>query len=131
MQLFVDFVRSSGAYAAGREPCFADPAMPVALLTASVFLDAEGKGARTDRCRVFHVEGGRYLSAQQLGEAGVRDLDTLVVVNTGVDCIRDPRVLGTYWQMAGGGARRDAHVGVPLRPGTAGQYAALAANSLH
>jgi len=129
MQVFVDFVGPAGVYSAGSEPCTVDPALPIAVLTAPVFLSAVGQPSASARCRVFHLEAGRFLDEPSLGETAVRELDTLVVVNTAHGCAHTPDVLTTYWQVAGGDTRRDAHVGVPLRPGAAGQYAALAANS--
>ncbi len=129
MQLFVDFVGPKGVYEPGREPCTIDPAMPVAVLTAPVFLDAVGQSSASEECRVFHLEGGSFLEEPLIGDAHVSDLDTLVVVNSDHENVRAPELLATCWDVAGGGARRRAHAGVPLRPGSVGQYAALAANS--
>lgn len=129
MQLFVDFVGPKGVYEPGREPCTIDPAMPVAVLTAPIFLDAVGQSSASRECRVFHIESGGFLDEMLIGDSCVAELDTLVVVNSDQECVRTPQLLATYWEVAGGNARRVAHAGVPLRPGSVGQYAAMAANS--
>jgi hypothetical protein len=64
-----------------RQPCFVDPALPLWILTSPELLDAERQG-RVGNCRVFHVEGGRYLAEECIADAGVAELDTLVLVQS-------------------------------------------------
>ncbi len=106
MQLFVDFVDRSGKYRGARDACTVDPSLPVGVLTAVVFLNAVGHESSSTRRRVFHVEGGRFLAEDRLDEAGVEELDTLIVVNTDALPFHVPRVLATRWQSIGGTARR-------------------------
>lgn len=81
MLLYVEIVGPSAPRQDPRRPCYVDPSLPLWILTSHEFLDAERQG-RAGSCRVFHVEGGRYLAEECIAEAGVSELDTLVVVQS-------------------------------------------------
>jgi hypothetical protein len=106
MLLFVDFIDADGRYRASSEAAFMAPSMPVAVLTAVVFLEASGLGDAAEDCRIYHVEGARFLSSETLDEAGVDELDTLIVVNCDEAEVTAQDELGLSWQAHGGTARR-------------------------
>jgi hypothetical protein len=81
MLLYVEIVGKSAPRTGPREPCFIDPSLPLWILTSPELLDAERQG-RAGACRIFHVEGNRYLAEACLAESGVSELDTLVLVQS-------------------------------------------------
>jgi hypothetical protein len=109
MQLFIDFLERRGGYRAARATSWLDPAMPVAVLAAPAFLEASGASG-TGGVRLYHVERGCFVEAARIGDAGLRDLDTLVVVDEGERA--DPRGVEARWLRAGGLSRRHA-LGAP------------------
>jgi hypothetical protein len=117
MQLFVDQLRADGDYRGAHGASWVHPLMPTAVLTGAGFLD--GGGGET--CWLYHVEGGRFITADTLAETAVVAMDTLVVV-AGDLRFADPAFIDRMWQRAGGPTRRVAHAGMPP-----GERAALAA----
>jgi hypothetical protein len=81
MLLYVEIVGSAAPRTASREPCFIDPQLPLWILTSAELLAAERQKSAGD-CRVWHVEGERYLAEACLADAGVAELDTLVLVQS-------------------------------------------------
>jgi hypothetical protein len=81
MLLYVEIVGSAAARTGPREPCFIDPQLPLWILTSAELLEAERQQA-AGNCRVWHVEGERYLAEACLADAGVAELDTLVLVQS-------------------------------------------------
>lgn len=81
MLLYVEIVGKSAPRSGPREPCFIDPSLPLWILTSPELLDAERQG-RAGNCRIFHVEGNRYLAEECLAESDVSELDTLVLVQS-------------------------------------------------
>ncbi len=81
MLLYVEIVGARGSRPDVREPCFVDPSLPLWILTSQELLDAERQG-RAGTCRVWHVEGERYLAEECIADAGVSELDTLVLVQS-------------------------------------------------
>ena len=79
MLLYVEIVGNAAPRSGPREPCFIDPSLPLWILTSPELLDAERQG-RAGSCRVWHVEGDRFLDEECLADAGVSELDTLVLV---------------------------------------------------
>jgi hypothetical protein len=81
MVLYVEIVGATASRRAPRAPCFIDPQLPLWILTSPELLDAERQG-RTGSCRVWHVEGNRFLAEDCIADAGVSELDTLVLVQS-------------------------------------------------
>ncbi|HUQ04665.1 MAG TPA: hypothetical protein VM261_19325 [Kofleriaceae bacterium] len=81
MLLYVEIVSASAPRRGPREPCFIDPQLPLWILTSPELLDAERQG-RAGNCRVWHVEGNRFLAENCIADAGVSELDTLVLVQS-------------------------------------------------
>lgn len=81
MLLYVEIVGASAPRPEPREPCFIDPQLPLWILTSPELLAAERQG-RAGSCRVWHVEGNRFLAEECLADAGVAELDTLVLVQS-------------------------------------------------
>ena len=79
MLLYLEIAPVGGTRKRTAEPCFLDPSLPLAVLTDPLFVEAElrrGSGSY----RVYHVEGGRFLVEERLGDAPVAELDTLRIV---------------------------------------------------
>lgn len=120
MLVYVDFVSPLGLYRAGRHPATVDPSMPLGVLCAAAFLEASGAGPRADACRLFHLEGDRFIGAgKRAGELG--ELDTVIVANTDDLRFADRRELVRRWQRHG---QRATALGFERRRGSRGRASA-------
>lgn len=108
MKLFVDELRADREYRGAHGTSWVHPSMPTAVLTGGFLDDADSGG-----CWLYHVEGGRFITAESLAETAVVEMDTLVVVAAGDLKLADPATIDRLWQRAGGAARRVAHAGMP------------------
>jgi hypothetical protein len=113
MQVFVDFLGTSGIYRATEAPSFIDPALPTFVLTGSAFLDAAGEPTRESVCALYHLEQSRFLTASRFREAGVSEFDTIVVVNSDDVRFLAERAVDALWWRAGCAQRRLMHCGMP------------------
>ena len=96
MQLFVDHLDADRAYTSAPGASWVHPSLPAVVLT----------GLFGDRCWLYHVEGGGFITAESLSEAPVSELDTLVVVAAGDLTLADPAAIDRMWRDAGGPGRR-------------------------
>lgn len=106
MQLFVDNLGADRNYQGAHGASWVHPSIPTVALSA---LFGEGGW-------LYHVEGGRFITAATLRETPLMDMDTLVVVAPGNLALADPaapEMIDRLWQRFGGPARRVAHAGMP------------------
>jgi len=113
VQLFVDYLDAAGEYTSAKSACSVDPALPVSILIAPVFLSAMGHTTASPARRVFHVEGGRFLDASTLSECEVDELDTLIIVNGDTLTRHEHKNLRHRWWTTGGAIRRCGDMTTP------------------
>lgn len=111
MLVYVDFVSAVGRYRPCRHPATVDPAMPLGILLAEAFLDASGAGPRASACRLYHLEGSRFLAADTPAGA-LAELDTVIVANTDDPELVAAEALARQWHRHG---RRASTLGFEYR----------------
>lgn len=119
MQLFVDFLGSSGTYRAAKDPSWIDPAMPTCVLTATAFLEAAGEDGRESFCALYHVEQSEFLSVTRFSDASIMELDTIVVVNSDDARFVAEGAIDRLWWKQSCAERRLTHAGMPTAERTA------------
>jgi len=82
VQVYIDFIRATGLYEAAATASWMEANAPTSMLTAPGYLRSFGFNLLANKRRLYHVEGQRFLTGESFRDAGIGDLDTVVVVNS-------------------------------------------------